>query len=117
MQKYAWFRLAGLTVGAALTFAGCSTLLAEGPYHVQDKWKVGGDGGWDYLAVDPQSSLLYITRGNHVMVVDTTAGKAVADITGLKGTHGIAFDGIAGSIADISVFAVAVFDRKSNKIT
>jgi YVTN family beta-propeller protein len=119
MQKYAWFRLAGLAVGAALTFAGCSTLLAEGPYHVQDKWKVGGDGGWDYLAVDPQSSLLYITRGNHVMVVDTTAGKAVADITGLKGTHGIAFDSNDkdGYISDGASNAVAVFDRKSNKIT
>jgi len=119
MQKYAWCRLAGFAVGAALTFNSCPALLAEGPYHVQDKWKVGGEGGWDYLAVDPQSSLLYITRGNHVMVVDTTAGKAVADITGLKGTHGIAFDtnGKDGYISDGAGNAVAVFDRKSNKIT
>lgn len=119
MQKHAWCCLAGFAVGAALTFTSCPALLAEGPYHVQDKWKVGGEGGWDYLAVDPQSNLLYITRGNHVMVVDTTAGKAVADITGLKGTHGVAFDtnGKDGYISDGAGNAVAVFDRKSNKIT
>jgi DNA-binding beta-propeller fold protein YncE len=119
MPKHAWCRLAGLAMGAALAFTSCSALLAEGPYHVQDKWKVGGDGGWDYLAVDPQSGLLYITRGSHVMVVDTTAGKAVADITGLKGTHGVAFDtnGTDGYISDGAGNAVAVFNRKSNKIT
>jgi YVTN family beta-propeller protein len=118
-MKHAWCRLAGFAVGAILTFTSSSALLAEGPYHVQDKWKVGGDGGWDYLAVDPQSGLLYITRGNHVMVVDTTAGKAVADITGLKGTHGVAFDtnGKDGYISDGASNAVAVFDRSSNKIT
>jgi YVTN family beta-propeller protein len=112
-------RLAGIAFGAALALTSCSALLAQGPYHVQDKWKLGGDGGWDYLAVDPQSGLLYITRGNHVMVVDTTSGKAVADITGLKGTHGVAFDtdGKTGYISDGAGNDVAVFDRASNKIT
>src|SRR5581483_11005732 len=47
--------------------------------------------GWDYLAVDPQSKLLYISRGDHVIVVDTSQGKQVADITGLHGTHGVVF--------------------------
>ncbi|HLH35180.1 MAG TPA: YncE family protein [Alloacidobacterium sp.] len=86
---------------------------------MQDKWKIGGDGGWDYLAVDPQSGHLYITRGNHVMVVDTSSGKALADITGLKGTHGVAFDtdGKTGYISDGASNAVAIFDRSSNKIT
>ncbi|HEX3437165.1 MAG TPA: YncE family protein [Pseudacidobacterium sp.] len=119
MFKQAKWRLAGVVVGAALMLAGCVVAQAEGPYHVQDKWKIGGDGGWDYLAVDPQSGLLYITRGNHVMVVDTSSGKAVADITGLKGTHGVAFDtnGTDGYISDGAGNIVAVFDRKSNKIT
>jgi len=119
MQKHAWRRWAGLAFGAALVFGSCS-LMAQGPYHLQDRWKIGGDGGWDYLAVDPQSGLLYITRGNHVMVVDTAAGgKVVADITGLKGTHGVAFDtdGKTGYISDGASNAVAVFDRASNRIT
>jgi YVTN family beta-propeller protein len=119
MKKDAWQRLAGIVFGTALAFAGCPALSAQGPYHVQDKWKLGGDGGWDYLAVDPQSGLLYITRGNHVIVVNTTSGKLVADITGLKGTHGVAFDtdGKTGYISDGSSNTVAVFDRASSKIT
>ena len=103
-------------VGAALAL-GSSSARAQG-YHVTDTWKIGGDGGWDYLAVDPQSKLLYVTRGNHVMVVDTSTGKVTADITGLKGTHGVVFDtaGKYGYVTDGGANEVAVFDRKSNTI-
>jgi DNA-binding beta-propeller fold protein YncE len=112
-QKTKW------QLGAVLVLASSISLWAQGPYHVQDKWKVGGEGGWDYLAMDPQSELLYITRGNHVMVVNPSSGKTVADITGLHGTHGVAFDsnGKDGYISDGAGNAVAVFDRSSNKIT
>jgi DNA-binding beta-propeller fold protein YncE len=91
---------------------------AQGSYHVTDTWKLGGEGGWDYLAIDPQSKLLYLTRGNHVMVVDTSAGKVTADITGLKGTHGVVFDtaGKLGYITDGGANEVAVFDRRTNLI-
>src|SRR5271167_208562 len=91
---------------------------AQGPYHVADTWKIGGDGGWDYLAVDPQSKLLYVTRGNHVMVIDTASGKVAADITGLKGTHGVVFDtaGKFGYISDGAANEVVAFDRKTNSI-
>jgi len=118
MKIYALRKLAGIALSTVLALTA-SALRAEGPYHVQDTWKIGGDGGWDYLAVDPQSGLLYITRGNHVMVVDTGSGKAVADFPGLKGTHGVAFDtdGKTGYISDGASNSVAVFDRASNKIT
>lgn len=89
-----------------------------GPFRVQHEWKLGGDGGWDYMAVDPVSRLLYITRGNHVMVVDTNSGKQVADITGLHGTHGVVFakDGVHGFITDGGGNQVAEFNRKTNTI-
>jgi glucose dehydrogenase len=66
-----------LSAGAAWSQGGAG----GGPFHIVNEWKIGGDGGWDYLAVDPQSKLLYVTRGNHVIVVDTGAGKQVADIS------------------------------------
>lgn len=93
-------------------------LRAQGPFHVQHEWKLGGDGGWDYLEVDPQSHLLYITRGTHVMVVDTSAGKQVADITGLHAIHCVVFssDGVHGYITDGGSNEVAVFNRKTNTI-
>ncbi|HEX4037639.1 MAG TPA: YncE family protein [Acidobacteriaceae bacterium] len=91
---------------------------ANGPFHVEHEWKLGGDGGWDYMGVDPVSKLLYITRGDHVMVVDTNSGKQVADITGLHGTHGVVFssDGIHGYITDGGANQVAEFNRKTNTI-
>jgi len=48
-------------------------------------------------------------------VLDTTTGKAVGAITGLKGTHGVALDdsGKFGYISDGGANAVVVFDRGS----
>jgi DNA-binding beta-propeller fold protein YncE len=107
---------AALALGALLLAP--APLHAQGPFQIQHEWKLGGDGGWDYLSVDPVSKLLYITRGNHVMVVDTTQGKQVADITGLHGTHCVVFssDGVHGYITDGGANAVAKFNRKTNTI-
>jgi YVTN family beta-propeller protein len=102
-----------LSSGAAVGQAS-----ATGPFHVEQEWKIGGDGGWDYMAVDPQSKLLYVTRGNHVIAIDTHAGKQVADITGLHGTHGVVFssDGVHGYITDGGGNQVAEFNRQTNTI-
>jgi YVTN family beta-propeller protein len=99
------FCLAALFAAAHLT--------AQTPYKVVDKWKIGGDGGWDYLLADPSAHRLYITHGPRVEVLDTTTGKPVGAITGLHGTHGIALDpaGKYGYISDGGGNAVVVFDR------
>jgi DNA-binding beta-propeller fold protein YncE len=92
------------------------TAYAQQLYHVTAQWKIGGEGGWDYLAIDPASGLLYITHGDHVVVVETASGKVKADITGLKGTHGVAFDtsGKFGYISDGGANEVVAFDRKTD---
>jgi len=70
---------------AAMAFA------AAGPgYHVATTYKLGGDGGWDYLITDPDSRHTYISRGTHVMVIDADSGKSVGDIADTPGVHGIA---------------------------
>jgi len=94
-------------------FAAPALLGAQQPYKVIDQWKVGGDGGWDYLQIDPPAHRLYLTRGPRVDVVDTTSGKVVGAITGLHGTHGVALDaaGKLGYISDGGGNAVVVFDR------
>jgi DNA-binding beta-propeller fold protein YncE len=102
---------------AALLFssliAAPALLSAQKPYHLLDRWKIGGDGGWDYLLADSAAHRLYITHGPRVEVVDTTTGKPVGAITGLHGTHGIALDdaGKFGYISDGGGNAVVVFDR------
>ena len=96
-----------------IAFATPAQLSAQQPYKIIDKWKIGGDGGWDYLLADPPAHRLYITRGAQVLVLDTATGKQVGAIAGLHGTHGIALDtaGKFGYISDGGGNAVVVFDR------
>jgi DNA-binding beta-propeller fold protein YncE len=109
-------RLASLTAAAALAaalFAIPAQITAQQPYKIIDTWKIGGDGGWDYLTADPPAHRLYITRGPQVLVIDTTTGKQIGAITGMHGTHGVALDtaGKFGYISDGGGNAVVVFDR------
>jgi DNA-binding beta-propeller fold protein YncE len=101
-----------LLAAAALCAAGAH-LSAQQPYKVLDRWKIGGDGGWDYLLADPPAHRLYVTRGPQVLVIDTNTGKQTGVIAGLHGTHGIALDtaGKFGYISDGGGNAVVVFDR------
>ena len=110
-------RLMLKTVSAAILICGLvalpAQLSAQKPYHVIDHWKIGGEGGWDYLLADPPAHRLYITHGPRVEVLDTTTGKSVGAITGLHGTHGIALDtsGKYGFVSDGGGNAVVMFDR------
>ena len=75
----------------ALVAAVAVTVAAAGPgYHVVNTYKLGGDGGWDYLTTDSSARRLYISRATHVMVIDTDSGKSVGDIADTPGVHGIA---------------------------
>jgi DNA-binding beta-propeller fold protein YncE len=84
-------------------------------YHVADQWKLGGQGGWDYLLSDDAAHRLYITHNSRVEVVDSSTGKPVGAITGLKSTHGVALntDGKTGYISDGAGNAIVVFDQTS----
>jgi YVTN family beta-propeller protein len=106
-------RLLGMV--ATIALATTLTALAQKPYSVEDRWKVGGEGGWDYLVADSSVQRLYITHGGRVEVLDAATGKSIGAITGLKGTHGVALDdsGRYGYISDGGANAVVVFDRKS----
>lgn len=88
-------------------------LTAQKPYRVIDRWKVGGEGGWDDLTADPAGHRLYLTHGPRVDVLDTQTGKLVGSITNLQGTHGVALDsaGKFGYISDGRGNNVVVFDR------
>lgn len=89
-------------------------LQAQG-YHVTEHWKIGGEGGWDYLLNDPSAGRLYVTHGPRVEVLETRTGKPVGAITGLKSTHGVALDpdGKTGYVTDGGSNSVVIFDRKS----
>src|SRR6201984_1938652 len=66
-------------------------MAAAGPgYHVVTTYKIGGEGGWDYLTADAGARRLYISRGTHVIVLDLDSGKNIGDIPDTPGVHGIA---------------------------
>jgi len=78
----------GLAICGALL---CAPLFASAPgLHVIRTYKLGGEGGWDYLEVDPGAHHLFISRGTHVIVIDEGSGKQVGDIPDTPGVHGIA---------------------------
>ena len=64
-------------------------LLAAQSFQTQ-KFNIGGDGGTDYLTVDPATGRVYISRATHVMIVDQATGKVVGDIPETPRVHGIA---------------------------
>ena len=73
--------MAHAATGAAASGAG---------YKLLDTYKIGGEGGWDYLTADAVARRLYISRATHVMVLDLDSGKTVGDIGDTPGVHGIA---------------------------
>jgi YVTN family beta-propeller protein len=84
-------------------------------YKVVKTWKLGGDGGWDYLTADSEGHRLFIARGTRVMVVDTGSGRLVGEIPETTGVHGVALDyGIGrGFTSNGREDTVSVFDLKS----
>ncbi len=86
--------IANAVIGAACICTHPTPVLAAAAsttgYHILHKFTVGGDGGWDYLNVDAKAHRLYISRGSHVMVVDSDTGKTIGDIPNTNGVHGIA---------------------------
>ena len=83
--------LPGIAATVAL-LASAALIPAQQPYHIVDHWKLGGEGGWDYLLADSSAHRLYVTHGPRVEVLDSQTGKPVGAITGLHGTHGVALD-------------------------
>ena len=91
---------------------------AQKSYKVTDRVKLGGEGGWDYLTFDPAGNRLFITRGNHVMVVDAKTLKPSGDITDLSGTHGVALAQELGRgfISSGGDNMMVIFDLKTLKV-
>lgn len=59
-------------------------------YKVLQRGTLGGDGGWDFVTVDPAAHRLYVARGTRVMVIDADTLKLVGEIPDTAGIHGVA---------------------------
>ena len=113
------FKVAGIVL-LAMAIAGFAAAKAQKPagYHLLKKHVLGGEGGWDYLALDGRTRLLYVTHGSAVEVLDVATGVKGQAITGLKGVHGVAFapERNRGYISNGRGNSVSVFDLKTREI-
>jgi YVTN family beta-propeller protein len=78
-----------ISLSLLVAAAAFAAFAASTGYHVLKEIKIGGDGGWDYLEIDATARRLYVSHGNHVVVVDPDAGKVVGDIPDTPGVHGV----------------------------
>ncbi len=95
-----------------------TAVFAQSPaYQVTHTYRLGGEGGWDYIVPDPPNHRLFIARQNRLMVVDEDNGRLLGEVTGINGAHGTALvpaagHGFATSGNDQSV---VMFDLKTLK--
>jgi YVTN family beta-propeller protein len=104
----------------ALALAGAfSALLLAGaapaPYKILKTIPVGGTGSWDYLSLDSEAHRLYISRSDHVTVLDIETEKIAGEIPRTPGIHGIAIaaDLGKGFTSNGRANTVTVFDLKT----
>jgi YVTN family beta-propeller protein len=108
-------RLLVLLITAAI-FASAPAV-AQKQFKVATRVKLGGEGFWDYLTYDKDGQRLFITRGSHVMVVDTNTLKVAGDIPDLSAIHGVALapELNRGFISNGGDNTVTIFDLKTLK--
>jgi DNA-binding beta-propeller fold protein YncE len=104
-----------LMASLVLVTAGTTCASAAPGYKVINTYKIGGDGGWDYLIADASARRLYISRATHVIVLDLDSGKTVGDIPDTPGVHGIALapDLGRGFTSNGREGTVSIFDLKT----
>jgi DNA-binding beta-propeller fold protein YncE len=84
---FAMFLVGGSLV-AFVRFVNAASHTSD--YKLVTKVTLGGEGGWDYFDVDPATGHVFIPRGDHILVVESS-GKQVDDIGNAHGTHAIVF--------------------------
>jgi len=83
-------RLLAATILSILGGALAPVCRADGPYHFRGEIPVGGEGGWDYLSVDPVGRRLYVSHATKVVVIDIDKNEIVGEIADTPGIHGVA---------------------------
>jgi DNA-binding beta-propeller fold protein YncE len=73
-----------------LLISGAMQVSAQADWGVVNTIHVGGDGAWDYVAVDPATHRVFVTRATHTQAIDGATGKVLGDIPGQVRSHGTA---------------------------
>jgi YVTN family beta-propeller protein len=86
-------------------------------FALTNTFKIGSPGGWDYIAVGPDSRV-YVSHGTQVNILDQKTGDSLGVIPNTTGVHGIAFDASTGKgyTSNGRLNNVTVFDLKSTAV-
>jgi hypothetical protein len=111
------FLSVAMIFSAVLISRAATPAPASSGYHVVKTVSVPGDTGWDYLYVDAAARRVYISHGDHTVVMDADTYAIVGDIPDTKGVHGIAIasDLGRGFTSDGASNDVTIFDLKTLK--
>lgn len=88
-------------------------------YHLLKTIPIPGDTFWDYLKYQPSTHRLFITHGDHVVVVNVESGKIVGNIGGMQAIHGVVLapEFNRGFVTDGRAAKVWIFNLKTLKVT
>ena len=105
--------LAALVFGTAAIVA--APVVARAQNFKVDKFDIKGDGGTDYVTVEPVTGRVFVSRGDHMMVVAGATGKVVGDIPNTPGVHGAGIVTKAGHgfTTNSGDMTVTMFDLKT----
>src|SRR6516225_3312989 len=80
-----------------------------------EKFDIKGDGGTDYVAAEPGTGRVFVSRATHMMVIDGPTGKVLSDIPMTPGVHGagIATKSGHGFTTNGGNSTVTMFDLKT----
>jgi len=102
------------------TLAPAVAFAADAPpvYAMTGAVALGSPERWDYLTFDAKARRVYVSHGDHVVVIDGVSGRIVGHVTGLPGSHGIAIaNGLTRGVADSATNKNAiVFDLATLKV-
>ncbi len=119
MRNHSRSALAAAVFVAVIFLLAVFAQAAPGPsgYHILKTVPIGGKGSWDYCVVDSAARRVYVSHGNHVVVLDADSGVVVGDIPNTLGVHGIALatDLNRGFITAGRANTIIIFDLKTFK--
>ncbi len=88
-QSLAKATLTGMIILAA--FQQAAHAQAGKNLHILSTYHIASNGGWDYIAVQPNSNRIFVSHGTQVNVLDKHTGDSLGYIPNTQGVHGIAF--------------------------
>jgi YVTN family beta-propeller protein len=120
LRTFSFSTLIMLLFSCALTFSPSQESLAQDDsgYHVLRSIHIGGKGGWDYIAVNPDLKRIYVSHDSLVNILDESSGDSVGVIPNTPGVHGITFAPSfeKGYTSNGRANTVSVFNLQTNDV-